>query len=101
MGTLISIIFPSPFSRPSIGVEIIVSNHLPSRLLTDDVYKQNDQQDGSNAYSENTHCSVLRPFVCYGRELVSFRAPTVTPPETAAVAIHGPQIQKTVQIIDW
>jgi len=101
MGTLISIIFPSPFSRPSIGVEIIVSNHLPSRLLTDDVYKQNDQQDGSNAYSENTHCIVLRPFIGYGRELISFRSPTVTPPETVAAATPGAQIQKAVQIIEW
>jgi hypothetical protein len=44
---------------------------------------------------------VLRPFICYGRELISFRSPTVTPPDTAAVEIHGPQIQKAVQIIEW
>ena len=41
------------------------------------------------------------PIICYGRELISFRSPTVTPPETAAVATPGPQIQKAVQIIEW
>ena len=28
-------------------------------LLENEVYKQNNHQDGPNAYSENTHCSVL------------------------------------------
>ena len=67
-------------------------------LLEKDVYKQNNHQDGPNAYSENIHCIVLRPFICYGRELGSFRSPTVTPPETAAVAIPDPQIQKAVTL---
>jgi hypothetical protein len=43
----------------------------------------------------------FRPLICYGRELVSFRSPTVIPPETAAVATLGPQIQEVVQIIEW
>ncbi len=60
-----------------------MSNHLHAYLLEKDVYKQNNYQNGSNADSENTHRHVLRPFICYGRELVSFRSPTVTPPETA------------------
>ena len=81
-------------------MEITVSNHLSAHLLPDEVYKQNNQQDGSKAYSENIHCIVLRPFICYGRELISFRSPTVTPPETAAVATPGPQ-KKAVQIIEW
>ena len=67
----------------------IASNHLHAHLLPDEVYNQNDQQDGSNAYSENTHGSVLRTFIGYGRELISFRSPTVPPPETAAVATPG------------
>jgi len=75
---------------------MIVSNHLHAQLLPDEVYNQNNQEDGSNAYSENTHCSVLRPLICYGRELISFRSPTVTPPEMAAVVTPGPQIQKAV-----
>ena len=79
----------------------MVSNHLHAHPLPDEVYNQNNQQDGPNAYSENTHCIVLRPFICYGRELISFRSPTVTPPETAAVATHGPHIQEAVQIIEW
>jgi hypothetical protein len=70
-------------------------------LLEEDVYKQNNYQDGPNAYSKNVHCIVLRPFICYGREFISFRSPTVTPPDTAAVATRGPQIQKAVQIIEW
>ena len=78
-----------------------MSNYLHWRLLPDEVYKQYNQQYGSKAHAENTHCSVLRPFICYGRELISFRAPTVTPPETAAVAAPAPQIQKAIQIIDW
>ena len=78
-----------------------MSNHLQVYLLEKEVYKQNNHQDGPNAYSENTHCIVLRPFICYGRELVSFRSPTVTPPETTAVATLGPQIQEAVQIIEW
>jgi hypothetical protein len=36
-----------------------VSNHLHAYLLENEVYKQNNYQDGPNAYSENTHCSVL------------------------------------------
>jgi len=79
----------------------IVSNHLHVYLLENKVYKQYNYQNGPDAYSENTHCSVLRPPICYGRELISFRSPTVTPPETAAVATHGPQVQKVVQIIEW
>ena len=77
-------------------IEIMVRNHLHVCLLEKNVYKQNDYQDGPYAYSENIHGSFLRPLICYGRELVSFRSPTVTPPETAAVATCGPQIQKTV-----
>ncbi len=77
----------------------MVSNHLHVYSLENDVYKQNNYQDGSEAYSENTHGNVLRPLVCYGRELVSFRSPTVTPPETVAGETSGPQIHKTVQII--
>jgi len=75
-------------------MEIIVSNHLHVYLLENKVYKQNDHQDGPNACSENVHCIVLRPSICNGRELNSFRSPTVTPPDTAAVATPGPQIQK-------
>ena len=67
-------------------IEFSVSNHLHEYLLKNKVYKQNNYQDGPDAYAENTHLSVLRPFICYGRELISFRSPTVTPPETAAVA---------------
>ena len=65
------------------------------------VYKQNNHQDGPNAYSENIHCIVLRPFIRYGRELISFRSPTVKPPDTAAVPTPNPQIQKAVKIIEW
>ena len=36
-----------------------MSNHLQVYLLEKKVYKQNNHQDGPNAYSENTHCSVL------------------------------------------
>ena len=77
----------------------MVSNHFHAHLLPDEVYNQNNHQDGPDAYSENSHCSVLRPFICYGRELIKFRSPTVTPPDTAAVATPGPQFQKTAQII--
>jgi hypothetical protein len=76
----------------------MVSNYLPAHLLPDEVYNQNNQQNGSNAYSENIHGIVLRPFICFGRELISFRSPTVTPPETAAVATPHIQIQKELKI---
>jgi hypothetical protein len=72
----------------------MVSNYFPAHLLADEVYNQDNQQDGSKAYSENIHGIVLRPFICYGRELILFRSPTVTPPETAAVATPHTQIQK-------
>ncbi len=78
-----------------------MSNHLQVYLLENKVYQQNNYQDGPNAYSENIHCSVLLPPLCYGRELISFRSPTVTPPETVAVARPGAQIQEAVQIIEW
>jgi hypothetical protein len=68
-------------------------------LLENKVYKQNNYQDGSNAYSENTHGNVLRPLICYGRELVSFRSPTVTLPETAAVATPDPLVRERFQAI--
>ena len=88
-------------AEPIAQIVIIVSNHLHVYLLENKVYKQNNYQYGPDAYSENTHGRVLRPLICYGRELVSFRSPTVTPPETAAVATHGQQIQEAVQIIEW
>ena len=36
-----------------------MSNHLHAHPLPDEVYNQNNYQDGPNAYSENTHWSVL------------------------------------------
>ena len=36
-----------------------MNNYLYAHLLPDEVYNQNNHQDGPHAYSENTHCSVL------------------------------------------
>lgn len=38
--------------------------------------------------------------ICYGWTLISFRSPTVTPPETATGATPGPQVEETVRIIE-
>ena len=82
-------------------IEFLFSNVSHVYPLENEVDKQNNYEDGPNAYSENIHFCVLCPLICYGRGLISFRSPTVTPPEAAAVDLPGPHIKKAVQIIGW